>query len=41
KRSAAQAFTSQLQGDPAIGLSPVLPEAVLERLLQPFEVVFT
>ncbi|RMR35447.1 hypothetical protein ALP36_03363 [Pseudomonas syringae pv. coriandricola] len=41
KRSAAQAFTSQLQGDPAIGLAPVLPEAVLERLLQPFEVVFT
>ncbi|RMO56495.1 LmbE-like protein [Pseudomonas syringae pv. aptata] len=41
KRNAAQAFTSQLQGDPAIGLSPVLPDAVLERLLQPFEVVFT
>ncbi|MCK9776804.1 PIG-L deacetylase family protein [Pseudomonas syringae] len=41
KRNATQAFTSQLQGDPAIGLSPVLPAAVLERLLRPFEVVFT
>ncbi|KPB71556.1 PIG-L deacetylase family protein [Pseudomonas cannabina] len=41
KRHAAQAFTSQLQGDPAVGLSPVLPASVLERLMQPFEVVFT
>ncbi|KAA8697523.1 LmbE-like protein [Pseudomonas caricapapayae] len=41
KRNAAQAFASQLQGDPAIGLAPILPAAVLERLLQPFEVVFT
>ncbi|MCI3946025.1 PIG-L family deacetylase [Pseudomonas syringae] len=41
KRHAAQAFVSQLQGDPGIGLSPVLPTTVLERLLQPFEVVFT
>ncbi len=41
KRSAAHAFASQLQGDPGIGLSPVLPSPVLERLLQPFEVVFT
>ncbi|RMT78559.1 PIG-L deacetylase family protein [Pseudomonas viridiflava] len=41
KRHAAHAFASQLQGDPGIGLSPVLPAGVLERLLQPFEVVFT
>ncbi|WP_122445709.1 PIG-L deacetylase family protein [Pseudomonas viridiflava] len=41
KRDAAHAFASQLQGDPGIGLSPVLPNSVLERLLQPFEVVFT
>ncbi|KPX29436.1 MULTISPECIES: PIG-L deacetylase family protein [Pseudomonas syringae group] len=41
KRHAAQAFVSQLEGDSGIGLSPVLPAAVLERLLQPFEVVFT
>lgn len=40
KRNAAQAFASQLQCDPDIGLAPVLPAAVLERLLQPFEVVF-
>ena len=41
KRDAAMAFSSQLQGDPAIGLAPVLPSGVLERLLQPFELVFT
>jgi LmbE family N-acetylglucosaminyl deacetylase len=40
KRHAADAFDSQLQGDPDIGLSPVLTATVLERLLQPFEVVF-
>lgn len=41
KREAALAFSSQLQGDPGIGLAPVLPAGVLERLLQPFELVFT
>lgn len=40
KRHAVRAFASQLQGDPGIGLAPVLPEGVLERLLQPFELVF-
>lgn len=40
KSHAAHAFASQLQGDPEIGLSPVLAPYVLERLLQPFEVVF-
>ncbi|MEB0040637.1 MULTISPECIES: PIG-L deacetylase family protein [unclassified Pseudomonas] len=40
KRHAAHAFASQLQGDPDIGLPPVLTANVLERLLQPFEVVF-
>lgn len=40
KRHAAHAFGSQLQGDPAIGLEPVLPPHVLERLMQSFEVVF-
>lgn len=40
KSHAAHAFASQLEGDPAIGLAPVLPPHVLERLLQPFEVVF-
>lgn len=40
KRHAAQAFTSQLVGDTEVGLAPVLPPDVLERLLQPYEVVF-
>ncbi|MCV4290601.1 PIG-L family deacetylase [Pseudomonas capsici] len=40
KRHAAHAFASQLQGDPDIGLAPILPAGILERLLQPFEVVF-
>jgi LmbE family N-acetylglucosaminyl deacetylase len=41
KRHACQAFTSQLEGDPLIGLGPVLAPFVVERLMQPFEVVFT
>lgn len=41
KREAALAFSSQLQGDPGVGLSPALPSGILERLLQPFELVFT
>jgi len=40
KRHAAQAFSSQLEGDADAGLAPVLSPTVLERLLQPFEVVF-
>lgn len=40
KRDAVQAFASQLQGDPGIGLAPVLPTWAQERLLQPFELVF-
>jgi LmbE family N-acetylglucosaminyl deacetylase len=40
KRHAAHAFASQLEGDPQIGLAPVLAPSALERLLQPFEVVF-
>ncbi|MBD8495026.1 PIG-L family deacetylase [Pseudomonas syringae] len=40
KRDAVSAFVSQLQGDPDIGLAPVLPEWAQERLLQPFELVF-
>ena len=40
KRHAIQAFASQLEGDSQIGLPPVLAPFVLERLLQPFEVVF-
>lgn len=40
KRHAIHAFASQLEGDPNIGLPPVLAPYVLDRLLQPFEVVF-
>jgi LmbE family N-acetylglucosaminyl deacetylase len=40
KRHAIHAFASQLEGDPHIGLPPVLATYVLDRLLQPFEVVF-
>lgn len=40
KRHAAHAFASQLEGDRDAGLAPVLAPYVLERLLQPFEVVF-
>lgn len=40
KRHAIHAFASQLEGDPQIGLPPVLAPYVVERLLQPFEMVF-
>lgn len=40
KRHAIHAFASQLEGDSEIGLPPVLAPYVVERLLQPFEVVF-
>jgi LmbE family N-acetylglucosaminyl deacetylase len=40
KRHAVHAFASQLEGDPDAGLPPVLAPYVLDRLLQPFEVVF-
>lgn len=40
KRHAVHAFASQLEGDAQAGLAPVLAQYVIERLLQPFEVVF-
>lgn len=40
KRDAAQAFTSQLSADPSTGAPAVLSPLALERLLQPFELVF-
>ena len=40
RRHAIHAFASQLEGDSDAGLAPVLAPYVLERLLQPFEVVF-
>lgn len=40
KRQAAEAHLSQLQVDPSTGALPVLDAEALERLLQPFELVF-
>ncbi|WP_426234112.1 PIG-L deacetylase family protein [Pseudomonas sp. TWP3-2] len=40
KRHAVHAFASQLECDPVAGLGPVLAPYVLDRLLQPFEVIF-
>lgn len=40
KRHAIQAFASQLYSDPDTGHEPVLSAVTVERLQQPFEVVF-
>lgn len=40
KRHAIQAFASQLYDDPDSGQEPVLSSTAVERLQQPFEVVF-
>jgi len=40
KRQAICAHTTQLQSDPSTGEPPVLNAATLERLMQPFELVF-
>jgi LmbE family N-acetylglucosaminyl deacetylase len=40
KREAIRAHASQLHDDPSTGAPPVLDRATLERLLQPFELVF-
>lgn len=40
KRDAIRAHTSQLHEDPSTGAPPVLDRSTLERLLQPFELVF-
>ncbi|RYZ42490.1 MAG: PIG-L family deacetylase [Myxococcaceae bacterium] len=41
KRRATAAYVSQLETDLSTGAAPILPAHVLERLLRPFEVVFT
>lgn len=41
KREAALALSSHLQGDPIAGVPPGLPSGTLDRLLQPFELIFT
>lgn len=40
KRHAVQAFASQIHPDPQSALPPVLPSYALERLQQPFELLF-
>ncbi|PTQ68405.1 PIG-L deacetylase family protein [Pseudomonas sp. GV071] len=40
KRHAIQAFASQIHPDPQADLPPVLPACALERLQQPFELLF-
>ena len=40
KRHAIHAYASQLDGDPQMGIAPLLPKVVLERLRQPYEIVF-
>jgi LmbE family N-acetylglucosaminyl deacetylase len=40
KLHAAHAYASQLAGDPAIGLAPNLAQVLLERMREPYEIVF-
>lgn len=40
KLHAAHAYASQLVGDPEIGLAPMLAQVLLERMREPYEIVF-
>ncbi|WP_339452527.1 PIG-L deacetylase family protein [Pseudomonas sp. EA_5y_Pfl2_R50] len=40
KSHATHAYASQLKGEPAIGLAPMLPPVILERMRLPYEIVF-
>lgn len=40
KLHAAHAYASQLAGDPAIGLAPIMAQVLLERMREPYELVF-
>ena len=40
KSHATHAYASQLDGEPAIGLAPMLPRVLLERMRLPYEIVF-
>ena len=40
KLHAAHAYASQLAGDPEIGLAPMLAQVLLERMREPYEIVF-
>ena len=41
KLHAAHAYASQLVGDPQIGLPPMLAQILLERMREPYEILFT
>ncbi|MHC8371878.1 PIG-L deacetylase family protein [Pseudomonas sp. MDT1-85] len=40
KSHATYAYASQLDGEPAIGIAPLLPPVILERMRLPYEIVF-
>ena len=40
KLHATHAYASQLVGDPQIGLPPKLAQVLLERIREPYEIVF-
>ena len=40
KSHATHAYASQLAGEPALGIAPLLPRVLLERMRQPYEIVF-
>ncbi|WP_053151023.1 PIG-L deacetylase family protein [Pseudomonas sp. Pf153] len=40
KRHAMHAYASQLNGEPAIGISPLVPRVILDRMGLPYEIVF-
>lgn len=40
KSHATHAYASQLKGEPAIGIAPMLPRMLLERMRLPYEIVF-
>ncbi|MNG31437.1 hypothetical protein D3C84_1172370 [compost metagenome] len=39
KSHATHAYASQLDGEPAIGIAPLLPRTLLERIRLPYEIV--
>ncbi|MBV6822976.1 PIG-L deacetylase family protein [Pseudomonas sp. PD9R] len=40
KSHATHAYASQLDGEPALGIAPLLPKVLLERMRLPYEIVF-
>jgi LmbE family N-acetylglucosaminyl deacetylase len=40
KRHAMHAYTSQLNGEPANGIAPLVPRVILDRMGMPYEIVF-